>query len=78
MVASSRELPASATAQPRYTAHEAKVATAIILAMVQSNANGHNARAALEMILATYQSHIAGHRVTRPLANRTHPLTRWP
>ena len=39
--------------------------------------SGHDARAALEMIMAVYESHIRGNRVSLPLAERSHPLTRW-
>jgi predicted dehydrogenase len=39
--------------------------------------SAHDARAALEMIMAVYESHIAGDRVSLPLEQRTHPLSRW-
>ena len=43
----------------------------------QPISSGHDARAALEMILAVYESHRQGMRIHLPLADRTHPLTRW-
>lgn len=43
----------------------------------QPVSSGYDARAALEMILAVYESHRQGARVCLPLAERTHPLTRW-
>jgi hypothetical protein len=50
-----------------------------LLAAVEADrvplSSGHDARAALEMILAVYESHID--RVPRPLAERSHPLSRW-
>jgi predicted dehydrogenase len=52
-----------------------------LLASVESGrkplSSAHDARAALEMIMAVYESHIAGDRVTLPLEQRTHPLSRW-
>ncbi|HET7767636.1 MAG TPA: hypothetical protein VFN74_02605, partial [Chloroflexota bacterium] len=43
----------------------------------QPLSSGHDARAALEMIMAVYESHMRGNRVSLPLAERSHPLTRW-
>jgi predicted dehydrogenase len=43
----------------------------------QPMSSGHDARAALEMIMAVYESHISGDRVSLPLAQRSHPLSRW-
>lgn len=39
--------------------------------------SGHGARWSLEMILAVYEAHRTGERVPLPLADRTHPLSRW-
>ena len=39
--------------------------------------SGHGARWSLEMILSVYEAHRTGARVPLPLADRTHPLTRW-
>lgn len=39
--------------------------------------SGHGARWSLEMILAVYEAHRTGHRVSLPLVERTHPLSRW-
>jgi predicted dehydrogenase len=52
-----------------------------LLAAVETDrppvSSGHDARAALEMILAVYESHVQGGRVSLPLQQRTHPLSRW-
>jgi predicted dehydrogenase len=52
-----------------------------LLAAVEADraplSSGHDARAALEMIMAVYESHIRGDRVALPLAERSHPLSRW-
>jgi predicted dehydrogenase len=39
--------------------------------------SGRDYRAALEMVMAVYESHIRDDRVTLPLPDRTHPLSRW-
>ena len=58
-----------------------QVLAAGVLAAVEEDrqplSSGHDARAALEMIMAVYESHIRGNRVTLPLAERSHPLSRW-
>jgi hypothetical protein len=37
----------------------------------------HDGLASWEMIQAVFESCVQGTRVTLPLTNRTHPLTRW-
>ena len=39
--------------------------------------SGHDGRWSLEMIHAPYEAHRTGGRVPLPLADRTHPLSRW-
>jgi len=63
-----------------YLAHQ-RLVYDLIPAVEESRepySSGADGRASLEMILAVYESQLAGGRVPFPLAERTHPLTRWP